>query len=391
MKRIKVVDSLRGFSLLGILLANLLVFNYGMFGNQYPEVYDVSKTGVFLIQAIRVLFEGSTMPIFAFLFGFGMYIMASSFKRKDLGVKRGLIRRGMALLLFGALHAVFLFEGDILFAYGLMTLVLFWLPSRSLKTMIVCLILSLSLVILMHIDFGGVEESVDESSQYYSEELTEEQIEYLLEEKEAYRTLTTSERRLFLFDSDNPFLGGGIVGYIFTYILIISFYVPVFISGMIAAKLKMFETGGMWKKALVILVPIGIILNIYALNNETLDFYMFFIDTALAFGYIGLFYYVYKENLFMDSLAAVGKLSLTNYILQSVFHSFIYYGGGLGRFGDSNFTLSFTLAIMFFIVQIIFSHYYMKKFKYGPLEYLLRIWTYFSFKPHLKRGKHPQI
>ena len=137
MKRIKVVDSLRGFSLLGILLANLLVFNYGMFGNQYPEVFDVSKTGVFLIQAIRVLFEGSTMPIFAFLFGFGMYIMASSFKRKDLGVKRGLIRRGMALLLFGALHAVFLFEGDILFAYGLMTLVLFWLPSRSLKTMIV--------------------------------------------------------------------------------------------------------------------------------------------------------------------------------------------------------------------------------------------------------------
>ncbi|QYA49037.1 DUF418 domain-containing protein [Nosocomiicoccus ampullae] len=391
MKRIKVVDSLRGFSLLGILLANLLVFNYGMFGNQYPEVYDVSKIGQFLIQAIRVLFEGSTMPIFAFLFGFGMYIMASSFKRKDLGVKRGLIRRGMALLLFGALHAVFLFEGDILFAYGLMTLVLFWLPSRSLKTMIVCLILSLSLVILMHIDFGGVEESVDESSQYYSEELTEEQIEYLLEEKEAYRTLTTSERRLFLFDSDNPFLGGGIVGYIFTYILIISFYVPVFISGMIAAKLKMFETGGMWKKALVILVPIGIILNIYALNNETLDFYMFFIDTALAFGYIGLFYYVYKENLFMDSLAAVGKLSLTNYILQSVFHSFIYYGNGFGRFGDSNFTLSFTLAIMFFIVQVIFSHYYMKKFKYGPLEYLLRIWTYFSFKPHLKRGKHPQI
>ncbi|HJB78758.1 MAG TPA: DUF418 domain-containing protein [Candidatus Nosocomiicoccus stercorigallinarum] len=100
---------------------------------------------------------------------------------------------------------------------------------------------------------------------------------------------------------------------------------------------------------------------------------------------------MYNENLFMDSLAAVGKLPLTNYILQSVFHSFIYYSYGFGRFGDGNFTLSFVLAIIFFIVQIIFSHYYMKKFKYGPFEYLLRIWTYFSFKPHLKRGKHPLI
>nr|WP_068130522.1 DUF418 domain-containing protein [Nosocomiicoccus ampullae] len=391
MNRIKVVDSLRGFSLLGILLANLLVFNYGMFGNSYPEVYDVPKTGIFLMNTIRVLFEGSTMPIFAFLFGFGMYMMASSFKRKDLGVKRGLIRRGLALLLFGTLHAMYLFEGDILFVYGLMTIVLFWLPNRSLKTMIVCFLLSSALVVLMHLDFGSSVEDVDVEFESYTTELTDEKIEYLLEEKEAYRTLSNAERQSFIFDSENPFFGGGVVGYVFTYILIISFYVPVFISGMIAAKLKMFETGGTWKKALILLVPIGIILNIFGLNNETLDYYMFFIDTALAYGYIALFYYLYKENLFMDSLAAVGKLSLTNYILQSVFHSFIYYGSGLGRFGDGNFTLSFVIAIIFFIVQIICSYYYMKKFKYGPLEYILRIWTYFSFKPHLKRGKNAHI
>ncbi len=104
MKRIKVVDSLRGFSLLGILLANLLIFNYGMFGNQYLEVYDVSKVGEFLIQAIRIFFEGSTMPIFAFLFGFGMYMMTESFTKKDLGAKRALFRRGIGLIVLGLLY-----------------------------------------------------------------------------------------------------------------------------------------------------------------------------------------------------------------------------------------------------------------------------------------------
>src|SRR5699024_12395627 len=88
-----------------------------MFGNQYPELYDVSKFGEFLIHIIRIFFEGSTMPIFAFLFGFGMYMMTESFTKKDLGAKRALFRRGIGLIVLGLLQAIFLFEIHILFLF----------------------------------------------------------------------------------------------------------------------------------------------------------------------------------------------------------------------------------------------------------------------------------
>ncbi|WP_040929153.1 DUF418 domain-containing protein [Nosocomiicoccus massiliensis] len=389
MKRIKVIDSLRGFSLLGILLANLLIFHYGMFGNQYPEVYNVSKFGEFLIHIIRIFFEGSTMPIFAFLFGFGMYMMSESFTKKDLGVKRALLRRGIGLIVLGLLHGAFFFEGDILFLYGLITLLIFWLPKRSVKTMVVTMVLSVILLIYMFTKMDV--ESLHMIKQSFGGPLTDEKIEYLIQEKEVYSTGTLSERNIFASDfSDHPFMPIDDMAFLYMLLFGIIFYIPIFISGMLAAKLKVFVTGGAWKKWLVLLVPIGLLINVLAEFGIFQD-YILFGDFALSYGYIALFYYLYKENLFMDSLAAVGKLSLTNYILQSVFHSFIYYGSGLGRFGDGNFTLSFTLAILFFIVQIICSHYYMKKFKYGPLEYILRIWTYFSFKPHLKRGKNAHI
>lgn len=388
MKRIKVVDSLRGFSLLGILLANLLIFNYGMFGNQYPEIYDVSKIGEFLIQAIRIFFEGSTMPIFAFLFGFGMYMMTESFTKKDLGAKRALFRRGIGLIVLGLLHAMFLFEGDILFLYGMITLFTFWLPKRSVKMMIATMIISVVILIYMFAQMDM--ESLQSIKQSFDGQLTDEKEAFLIQEKEVYSTGTLSERNDFGTEVDHPFMPFDEMNFLNMFLAGIIVYIPVFISGMLAAKLNVFVTGGAWKKWLVLLVPIGLLLNTLAEFGILQDFILFS-DLALSYGYIALFYYLYKENLFMDSLAAVGKLSLTNYILQSVFHSFIYYSYGFGRFGDGNFTLSFILAIIFFIVQIIFSHYYMKKFKYGPFEYLLRIWTYFSFKPHLKRGKHPLI
>lgn len=115
MKRIAVVDSLRGFSLIGILLANLLIFQFGNYGASYPEFYHLDAVSKVFLFIDLVFIHGSFMPIFVLLFGFGLIKMSDSLTNRGLPVKRVLVRRGIMLFIFGLLHVTYLFSGDILY------------------------------------------------------------------------------------------------------------------------------------------------------------------------------------------------------------------------------------------------------------------------------------
>lgn len=381
MKRITMIDSLRGFSLLGILLANLLMFQYGTYGSNYPEVYNVSPFGTSLIQLIKIMFEGSTMPIFAFLFGFGMYKMAESCARRGIGMKRAMIRRATGLFVLGLLHVLFFFEGDILIVYSFITILTLWLLRRSVKTMVTFIsVVTITLIIsTFFVDMALIPSSASDIK------LTEEMHLYLLEQKEVYSSGTPSELLEFAM-KDDPFFGDlASSSMLFVFLIAVIMYLPVFISGMLAAKLKIFERPMTnFTNKLIYLVPIGLVINmICVLSNKYVNL-LFIGDLLLSYGYIALFYKLYKDNVVMRAFEAVGKLSLTNYIMQSVFHSWLYYSKGLGRFGDANFELSVIIAILFFVTQVVLSALYLKAFKIGPLEYILRVWTYLTFKPHKK-------
>ena len=80
-----------------------------------------------------------------------------------------------------------------------------------------------------------------------------------------------------------------------------------------------------------------------------------------------------------ERLAAVGRTALTNYIGQSVIATFIFYGFGLGLFGYVNRIgqLFFILAIWAF--QLLTSSWWLTHFRYGPLEWIWRLLTYFKW------------
>ncbi|MEK1833179.1 hypothetical protein AAAC51_42680 [Priestia megaterium] len=86
-RRVKVIDSMRGFSLFGILLANMLIFQYGIYGKDMIHLFSLSPSDSAAYVFLKVAVEESFMPIFTFLFGYSMVKMKESLERRKLGVK----------------------------------------------------------------------------------------------------------------------------------------------------------------------------------------------------------------------------------------------------------------------------------------------------------------
>ncbi|MDN5610115.1 MAG: DUF418 domain-containing protein, partial [Staphylococcus equorum] len=115
-RRLFELDALRGFSLFGIILMNILVFSFPYEETYLPGVLNGANEGLFRIVTLFVI--SSFYPIFTMLFGYGLSIMYENSKRRGMSYYPFIYRRLVVLLIFGVLHGYFLFNGDILFGYG---------------------------------------------------------------------------------------------------------------------------------------------------------------------------------------------------------------------------------------------------------------------------------
>jgi uncharacterized protein len=100
---------------------------------------------------------------------------------------------------------------------------------------------------------------------------------------------------------------------------------------------------------------------------------------VLAVGYgsgIVLLHLSGRFAVLFAGLQAVGRMALTNYLTQSLFYVFAIYGFGLGLMAWLGATLSLALAVAFFSVQIVFSRWWLARYRFGPLEWLWRWLTY---------------
>jgi len=112
-------------------------------------------------------------------------------------------------------------------------------------------------------------------------------------------------------------------------------------------------------------------------------------NLAMTFIIVCLFVLGYnkvKGKQWLNAFIPYGSIALTNYFLQSVIGTFIFYGWGLSYLGELRNAYSFLLAILIIILQMIISKWWLSKFYYGPLEWIWRSITYFKVYP-LKRKK----
>lgn len=389
--RIHSIDGIRGFSLFGILLANLLIFQYGLWGKDEMELFALSSVDHVMYAIVKITIEESFMPIFTFLFGYSMIMMKESLERKNLKVKRYFARRALFLIAVGLIHSTFLWEGDILFFYGLMSFFLLLFLKRKKTTILVWGLVLFSIMqffVLLGSFTGDAEEDLV---------APENLIPYVEKSIEVYSNGTYSEIMHFR-NNEDPMQEEG---YFLLLIVLLSplFSAPMFLFGMYAAKIKLFlnpiKERKLYTFSAGFLIPIGLFLKTAYYFFPEMSWTQIAISmggTLLALGYISLFALLYtkaKSARLIMIFENVGKLSMTNYLLQTVICTTIFYGYGLGLFGNFGVAWGVLLGIAIFGLQVLLSTFYLKYFHSGPFEKMSRIWTYLSFsgKPKMKNLK----
>ena len=372
--RIQQLDIIRGLSLLGILIVNMISFHSPfMYYNPYDWFQYEDLT---FYTWIDLLLQGSVYPIFAMLFGYGMALMYQNSLKNNRSYYKISIRRLIALMVFGMIHAFFIWAGDILIIYatmGLLLLIFMKLSGKLLMRLGVVLyfipqlLLSGTIVLSFYLSGGTLADFDDILSLQQSK---------LIYSTGSFWEITT--QRYYDWTINYGFLN------MFVFIFTI---LPLMMIGAGAAKRKWIEEAAINKKPYLMLtlicLPLGILLK-YIPFYVDLSISIQYVQDALGgpilgFGYVALIVlltnYPMSQKLFRP-IALIGRMSLTMYIMQSLICSIIFYHYGFGLYGEISMKTATLLAVCIFIIQVVLADIWLRKFKQGPLEWIWRKMTY---------------
>lgn len=369
MKRISELDALRGIALFGILLVNIFVFHaplayYGEFYGAFEGIQLLAVNGVVDFAAGKFLF------IFAFLFGYGIVLQGNSCPKTFHSY---FAKRMLVLLLFGVLHIVLFWFGDILASYallGLLAIPLLRLSDRNILLLGFLLILFRPLFYVGVVRFGW-------PTDYFGK--TPELAAFIaVFQQGSYLEILQLRMQEFL-----AFLPENLV-----------WFLPktfgLFLLGIFAARKQLFTrikersaTYAIASSALF-LISLGWVFwrpGLFSLFDlEATPFWRpvliaanVFFETTHGLAYITGFSLLFQNSDFLTPIfAKAGRLALTNYILQSLICVLIFYGYGLGYFAKLLPTDLLLISLVIFGFNLAFSSIYLKYRSIGPLEYLWR-------------------
>jgi uncharacterized protein len=413
--RIQSLDIMRGIVLLGILLININGMGLAV-GIGDPTI----PTGWNLTTWITadLFFSGTMRALFSLLFGVGMFIFLDRLEEKKAGINAANIyfRRLLWLLVFGLIHGyLLLWTGDILYDYALMGFIVF--SFRKLPP------IKLTLVALLLFSIGALWSYSDYKNKIKFVEDVELVKNYKLEGKTVSKELQGVdmkwEKREWKRSPE------GIAEYNANmrkgYLDVVAFLAPknketdtmnpyrfqlwdvlsMMLLGIALFKWKVLSAEKSYKfYGIMTLLGylIGLSVNYYEIqsimesNFSILSISKSYITYDLgrvpvAFGHVGAIMLFCKLPILKwlkNSLAAVGKMALTNYVMHSVFAMFIFTGAGFGLFGTfQRFELLY-IVFAIWIFQLILSPIWLKYYQYGPLEWMWRNLSYLKKHPFRK-------
>jgi len=385
--RVRMIDAIRGLSLLGILAANMLIFQYGMYGKEEMELFGgLSGINEAAYAFLKIAVEGSFYPIFLFLFGYSLYKLRDSLVRRGHKPWRSLVRRFVLLLGLGLLHSFLLWEGDILLLYGAMGFVLLLFVNRKAKTLVIWgTILS---VLAIAMSYGAPS---DDSELFDNNKLDS----YIEQSIGVYAEGTYSEIMDFRLNEDpmnmDPLLA--VIMLVMAPIVVAS----MFLFGLAASKAgwlhnpKQERSRNGW---LSLALPIGLACKSVAFILPDWEWSGIFLmagSQLLAFGYIFaaafVMSYADQASRAIAAFESVGRMSLTNYLMQTIICTTIFYGYGFGWFGKLGVFYGLLLSLFIFALQAAASTVILRRVNHGPIERLLRMWTYWSWSGKTRLSK----
>lgn len=403
-ERILIVDILRGFALFGILLVNMAIFSYPFQTILFPTPPDTPSYDRAAVWLIHFLAGGKFYALFSLLFGLGMILLMERIEARGRRFVPFYVRRLLALLLIGIVHAFLIWPGDILIFYALMGFPLLLFRKAKPRTLLIWAVILIAIPLLFVAAASGLValgSMTPEGAQ---------QIQLGFDQAaEGYRAELARANQVYPTGNFIEITNQRIADYLslgLTSIFALGFNIlAMFLVGVWFGKQRIFSDLAahrpFFRKLLVWGLIVGLIGNVlYATLIMRVPRYELSIELLVATIGQGIgapllmLAYVSAICLLalrpgwgrrLQVLAPVGQMALTNYLLQSILCTFIFYGYGLALFGQVGAAWGIALTVVIYLLLIPFSHWWMKRFLYGPAEWLWRSMTYWKVQPIRRR------
>lgn len=408
--RIETLDILRGIALLGILIINMPVMGLSYDVAINPGLLGLPTDSDFWSWYIpSIFFEGTFRTIFGILFGAGVYLFLSRLE-ESVGAAKAKslhLRRSMWLIVFGLVDAYLLiWIGDILFAYGLMGLFIWAFRKMSLRKLIIWILVFTSISFLLKLgNAAGSEELFNTLKDFNTRIATGEQLEG--DDLKAYQKLrsdmsfqfpTADQVRESMAQVRSGYIGAfnelwpislllqtylfllfGLWDSAITMLLGIALFKTGFLTGEKSQKTYLIL--GLIGYAVAVPIRYVVVGNfaasefdpvILAWGNLSYDL----VRVAMAIGHISIAVFLFKSAKLplANALASVGQMALTNYLMHSVVALMLFII--LGQYGNFSRLELTGLTVGIWIFQLWFSPFWLKRYRYGPAEWLWRSLTY---------------
>jgi uncharacterized protein len=366
-----------------MLLHNIEHFDFYNFPDNLPPLIQKIDHGIW--ESLFFLFGGKVYAIFALLFGLTFFIQSNNQEKRGKDFRARFAWRMVLLLLFGLINSAF-YEGDILAIYAITGFFLIPVAKLNNKAVFwIAIILMLQPYAWFNV-IQGLQNPTVELANPLSWSYFGRMNEYI-PGKSLLNTfignLTNGKTAVLIWTWEN--------GRAFQTL-------SLFIFGMLAGRRSLFDlsetNSRFWKKTSIIASISFIVLFIV---NKSLSTWIeseailrplktietSWMNMAFMLVLVGGFILLYQTQFFhhrLDILSPIGRMSLSNYIIQSILGSFIYYGFGLGLYKYTGTSYSFLIGITLALLQGYFSTWWLKHHKRGPLEILWHKATWIDTK-----------
>ena len=377
--RIQMIDALRGFCLLGIILANIPAPEQSV-----SLLFDSASLSKTAQSVMHVLVSTKFITIFSILFGFGFSVQLNRAAEKNIHFRKYFFIRMVILFFIGCVHAYLCWFGDIIRYYAVcgMLLLLFHQIStkRLLRLSLVFIIIITALVFILN--------SILEL-QVYSYDYSIATKIFSAETYSLYLLYNYTIDPMVNFIQDSPLTFASCFGKI--------------LFGYWLGRIGFFQKDGfdsMVKKWLRFGFVVGFIASVlfWAVSKGflELDLPLLWLPFLIAGGlflhslfYLALFIRVFKTKLGKKLLllfSPVGRMALSNYLVQTLFYLFLFYKwiGGPTLYGKLSTLETYGLALLLFLLQTCLSHLWLKRFSQGPIEWMWKTLAYRFVKTNPK-------
>jgi uncharacterized protein len=392
-QRIISLDVLRGFAILGILIMNIQSFSMISAAYFNPSAYgDLSGVNRWVWILSHMIADTKFISIFSMLFGAGIVLLAERLSSKGIGPAAVHYRRITGLLVIGLMHGFLLWPGDILTAYAIVGAVAFLFWRRSPRTLLIVglLVTAVSSVLYLFAQWSlpywfdqggqpmlvmwrpGAERIAWETAGY-----TGGWLDQMLVRANEFISMMTGGFWFFL-----AWRAGGM--------MLIG--MALYKWGVLSAERTRRFYGWMTGIGLAVGYPIialGVARNFAAEWTIRYSFfagsqYNYWGSLLVALGYIGLVMLLVKSKptgALVRTMQPVGRMAFTNYLLQTVLMTAVFYGHGLGLFGQVERWGQVLIVFAVWAFEIWLSNIWLARFRFGPAEWLWRTLTYMRLQP----------